>query len=99
MTITPSNEKITRIIFTAGLVLVAAIGFLSASIFLFIWSTSEPNILFPAIAFTVIVGGMLTVVFSIIAHATLDMGLRGLARYMVFGAQCWVLGEFSETDE
>lgn len=49
--------------------------------------------LFPAIAFTVIVGGMLTVVFSIIAHATLGMGLRQLVRYLVFGAQYWALGK------
>ncbi|WP_022877173.1 hypothetical protein ABNP34_16355 (plasmid) [Glutamicibacter mishrai] len=93
MTSISNNERTIRIIFTICIVLVAAVGYLGSSMFLFIWSASELQILFPAIAFTVIVGGMLSLVFSIIAHATLGMGLRGLARYLVFGVRYWALGK------
>lgn len=82
-----------RTLFTICLTLVAAVGFVGSSIFLFIWSASEPQILFPAIAFTVIVGAMLTLVFSIVAHASLGRGLRELGRRTVLAAQYWMLGK------
>lgn len=73
--------KTVGIVISIVLPLIAAFGFVGSAIYLFSLALADPSMFVAAIAFTVIVGAMMTVVLSIIAHATLGMGLRELTQH------------------
>ncbi|MGP5342113.1 hypothetical protein ACTXML_15975 [Glutamicibacter arilaitensis] len=99
MTILGKRGKLMKtvgIVVTIVLPLIAAFGFVGSAIYLLSLAHADPSLLAAAIAFTVIVGGVMVMVFSIIAHAATGTGLRGLARHLVFGAQYWVVAKAAQ---
>ena len=83
--------KYIRIVFTISLVLATISGYIGTAAYLLTWSTSESQILVPAIVFTLLVGGLMGLVLSIVARVTLGCGLRSISQAAAFRVQYWTL--------
>ena len=90
--------KTVGIVITIVLPLIAAIGFIGSAIYLFSLALADPSMIVAATAFTVIVGGVMLVAFSVIAQVATGTGLRGLAKRLLFGTQYWVVGKAVQED-